>query len=67
MTVVAENREGGHQGLLRPLILHLSIVGRSPVASQSDHLQLGPAGFVDQPDRRVALQDFVDHPLFGRD
>lgn len=54
-------------GLLRPLILDPSIVDRSSVAGQSDCLQLGPAGVMDQPDRRVALQDFVDHSVFGRD
>lgn len=43
------------------------IVDRSSVAGQSDPLQLGSAGLMDQPDGRVALQDIVDHPLFGRD
>lgn len=64
---VGESGGRGARFLFRPLILHSSVFGRSSAAGQSDHLQLGPPCILDQPDRRVALQDFLDYPLFGRD
>lgn len=43
------------------------VTGRSLVEGQSDHLQLGPTGIVDQPDGGMALQNLLDYPVLGRD
>lgn len=59
---VATGSQSYQAGNLSSIYVH-----RASFEGQSYHFQLGPAGLLDPLDRRVAIQDLMDHPVSGRD
>lgn len=61
------SREQALESVLTGCLFFFFPFDRASLAGQSYNFQLGPAGIVDPLDRGVAIQNFMDHPVSGRD